>query len=154
MKEYRVKLAYLRISSRKVRLVADLVRGMSAEAARSALYFSTKRASSPISKLLDSAVANAKTQGASVEKLVIKEIRVDDGPILKRFRPMSRGRAFPIEKRTSHISIILFEKEEKVSSKEEPKKEAKKKPVVKKSVSTKLKARASGGAPQKAGANS
>jgi len=140
MKEYRVKLAYLRVSSRKVRLVADLVRGMNAEAARSALYFSTKRASSPIAKLLDSAVANAKTQGAAVEKLVIKEIRVDDGPILKRFRPMSRGRAFPIEKRTSHISIILFEKEEKAAPKEEAKKVTKK-PVVKKSTATKLKAK-------------
>jgi len=132
MKEYRVKLAYLRVSSRKVRLVADLVRGMNAEAARSALHFSTKRASSPIAKLLDSAVANAKTQGAAVEKLVIKEIRVDDGPILKRFRPMSRGRAFPIEKRTSHISIVLFEKEEKAAPKEKEEGEKKvKKPATK-----------------------
>lgn len=140
MKEYRVKLAYLRVSARKVRLVADLVRGMNALSAQTTLHFSTKRASSPVAKLLDSALANAKAQGASVEGLVIKEIRVDEGPILKRFRPMSRGRAFPIEKRTSHISITLLEKEGKKEAPKEKEDAPAKKPAVKKSA-TKLKAK-------------
>jgi len=134
MKEYRVKLAHLRISARKVRLVADLVRGMDAVAASAALRFSTKRGASPISKLLDSALANAKMQDGAVEGLVIREIRVDDGAILKRSRPMSRGRAFPIEKRTSHISIVLSQKEEKKVKKEAatPEKNEKKPVAVKK----------------------
>lgn len=141
MKEYSAKLNHLRISARKVRLVADLVRGMDAVAASSALHFSTKRGASPIAKLLDSALANVRTQGGSVEGMVIREIRVDDGAILKRFRPMSRGRAFPIEKRTSHISITLAQKEQKAKKEKSAPATDAKKPAVKKAATTKLKAK-------------
>lgn len=134
--EYRAKLSYLRISARKTRLVADLVRGMDAERAMQVLTYSTKRASSPVQKLLESALANAKAQDgqATPDKLVLKEIRVDEGPILKRYRARSRGRAFPIEKRTSHISLVLTVKE---GSKEVEKEAPAKKPVAKKPASAK-----------------
>lgn len=98
-----------RQSPRKVRLVADLIRGKKIPEAQKTLRFLTKRASRPLAKLLSSAVANARhNRGVADEKdLFIKEIRVDDGSTLKRFMPRAMGRATPIHKRTSHISIVL-----------------------------------------------
>jgi len=105
------KLNRFRISPRKARLVADLVRGMDVEQARVQLGFFNKRASGPILKLLNSAVSNAKNNFSKTgEKLYIKKIFVDQGPTYKRYRPRARGMVSPINKRTSHITIIVDEK--------------------------------------------
>jgi len=115
----KAKLNYLRISPRKVRLVADLVRGRSVEEARSVLHFTVKKPADPLLKLLNSAVANAENNfGMDSKELYIAEIKVDGGPVLKRFMPRARGSVFPIMKRTSHISLLLREKgEEEVERK-------------------------------------
>jgi large subunit ribosomal protein L22 len=101
------KLKYLRMSPRKVRLVSDAVRGRSVESAKRYLDFSTKRAGGPIAKLLDSAVANAKNNFSKEGGLFIKRILVDQGPTYKRFRPRARGMVSPINKKTSHVTIVL-----------------------------------------------
>lgn len=90
--------------------MADLIRGKSVEDALVTLTFAGKRAALPIQKLLASAAANAKNSSLPLENLVVKEIRVDGGPVLYRHRPRSRGMANPIRKRTSHINIVLAEK--------------------------------------------
>ncbi len=101
------KLSDYRQAPRKVRLVADLVRGKSVENALLELNFRAKRAAPVFAKLIQSAVANAKAQGIDVATLIVKEIRVDKGAILKRNRPRAQGRAFPIHKHTSHIMLTL-----------------------------------------------
>jgi len=113
--EIKAKLRHLRISPRKVRLIADLIRGMDAGQAQTQLRLLTKRSASPVLKLLNSAIANAKNNFGITDEnnLFIKEIRVDQGPALKRWRARAMGRAGAIRKRTSHISLIL---EEKVAS--------------------------------------
>ncbi|KKP98735.1 MAG: 50S ribosomal protein L22 [Parcubacteria group bacterium GW2011_GWC1_38_17] len=112
------KLNNLRISPRKVRLVADLIRGMNIIQAQKQLNFLSKRSAEPILKLLNSAVANAKNNvKMDSDKLIISEIFVDGGPVLKRSMPRAFGRAFAIRKRTSHITIILKEKEQKAGEK-------------------------------------
>ena len=107
----RAQLSTYRQSPRKTRVVADLIRGKSIAEALEILDFATKRAASPLSKLLRSAVANAKAQGMNESKLVVSEVRVDAGPTFKRIRPASRGSAHPIKKRTSHVVLTLTEKE-------------------------------------------
>jgi large subunit ribosomal protein L22 len=102
-------LSNYRQSPRKVRVVANLVRGQKVDDAMNTLAFVAKRSAEPLQKLLASAVANARSQSISVENLVVKEIRVDGGKILYRRQPMSRGRAFVIRKRTSHVDIVLEE---------------------------------------------
>jgi len=105
------KLRHLRQSPRKVRLVADMIRGLDVLAANDQLKFVDKRATKPILKLINSAIANAEhNDKLTKENLFIKEIRVDEGPTLKRWRPRAFGRAGAIRKRTSHISLILAEK--------------------------------------------
>lgn len=102
------KLRHLRIAPRKVRLVADLIRGKNVEEALSILQFTNKRSSVPLAKLVQSAVANAdQKEGVDIDRLYISKICVDGGPTIKRFRPRAMGRATPILKRTSHISIAL-----------------------------------------------
>lgn len=102
---------YLRMSPRKVRLVIDVIRGMGAVQAKQQLRFMKKAAAKPVLKLLDSAVANAKNNfHLAPETLVVKSITADGGPVLKRFTPKAFGRAAPIRKRTSHVSIVLEEK--------------------------------------------
>ena len=101
------KLSDYRQAPRKVRLVADLVRGKTVENALLELNFRAKRAAPVFAKLIQSAVANAKAQGIDVATLIVKEIRVDKGAILKRNRPRAQGRAFPIHKHTSHIMLTL-----------------------------------------------
>jgi large subunit ribosomal protein L22 len=97
-----------RQSPRKVRLVADLIKGKKVTDARNALLLLVKRASSPMLKLLDSAIANAKNNnGLDVENLVVKELRVDGGAVLHRRMPRARGMAFAIKKRTSHVLLGL-----------------------------------------------
>jgi len=101
-----------RQSPRKVRLLADLVRGKKVEQAMNLLTVTDKKAADVVNKLIKSAADNAKTN-FNIEKdtLVIKEITVNQGATLKRRRPRARGSAFPINKRTSHISVTLESKE-------------------------------------------
>ncbi|WP_296385660.1 50S ribosomal protein L22 [Winogradskyella sp.] len=98
-------------SPRKMRLVADLVRGKKAETALQILRFSPKEASRRLEKLVMSAIANwqAKNEDADVEeaKLFIKEIRVDGGSMLKRLRPAPQGRAHRIRKRSNHVTVVV-----------------------------------------------
>ncbi len=111
--DIRAKLSYLRMSPRKVRLVADLIRGKSVEEAQNLLRFSPKAAARPMLKLLNSAVANAKEAEGYIDEanLYVDKVLVDGGPILYRFRARAMGRAARIRKRTSHITIVLKEKE-------------------------------------------
>lgn len=107
------KLNYLRIAPRKVRLVADLLSGLSANEAEAQLLLLRKRAVPPILKLLRSAVANAKNnRKLDAEKLYIESVRVDQGPMLKRYLPRARGSASPIQKKMSHVTLVLTEKTE------------------------------------------
>lgn len=97
-----------RISPRKVRVVADMIRGKEVNQARLILSAAMKKAKSPLMDLLDSAIANAKNNfQIGNENLFVKEIRVDQGFVLKRIMPVSRGMAHGIKKRTSHVQLVL-----------------------------------------------
>lgn len=99
---------YVRISPRKARYAADLIRGLSVDAATVQLQYSKLRGGRLLQKTLDSAVANAETQlDARRESLKVFEVRVDPGPILRRAKPRSRGSSVPVNKRTSHFTIVL-----------------------------------------------
>lgn len=99
---------YVRISPRKARLAAGLIRGMSVIDASTQLTFSNLKAGRLLKKTLDSAVANAETQmEARRENLVVHEVRIDAGPTLKRAKPKNKGGRHPIMKRTSHFTIIV-----------------------------------------------
>ena len=120
----KASLNNIRIAPRKVRLVADLIRGASFGEAERQLIFSDKKSALPMLKLLKSAKANAKINFniQDAGSLRVKEIRVDEGPhSLKRFFPRAMGRAYPIIKRMSHINLILEAKEVKVSKKNKDK---------------------------------
>lgn len=99
-----------RQSPRKVRLIADLVRGKKAADALTTLQFVDKRAAGPFAKVIESAVANAKNAGKDTDKLVIKTVTVDKAPTMRRMRPRARGSASRINKRNSHIRVELAEK--------------------------------------------
>lgn len=104
------KLRYLRIAPRKVRLVADLIRGKSVKEAETLLKFTIKRANQPLLKLIKSAVANAKNNLQLEESnLYISKILVDEGPKFKRYMPRARGQAYEIQKKTSHVTLWLDE---------------------------------------------
>lgn len=108
--EVKAKAKHIRISPRKVRLVVDVVRGKNVGNALNQLKFTNKKAAGPIQKLIDSAIANAVNDfELAKDNLFIKEIRVDEGATMKRWMPRARGRATPIRKRTSHISLVLGE---------------------------------------------
>ena len=94
-------------SPRKVRLVADLIRGKSVVRARAALRFLPKKSTLAIVKLIDSAVANARGTGTSEDRLFVRTITVDKGAVMRRFRPMARGRAAGYDKTLSTISLEL-----------------------------------------------
>ena len=99
---------FVRVAPRKARLVADQVRGLPLEDARALLRFSTRGAAQDIRKLIESAAANAETNHDLVDDdLLIKDIHVDEGPTLRRYRPRALGRATRINKRTSHIVVAL-----------------------------------------------
>ncbi len=99
---------FVRVAPRKARLVADQVRGLPLEDALPLLRFSTRSAAQDIRKLLESAAANAETNHDLVaDDLLIKDIHVDEGPTLRRYRPRALGRATRINKRTSHIAVAL-----------------------------------------------
>ena len=105
-------LRYVRISPRKVQIVCDLIRGKNAGTAVAILMQTNKAAAEPLLKLLTSAMANAENNyNMDKNNLVVSECFVCPGPILKRIRPRAQGRAFRIEKRTSHITLVLKEKE-------------------------------------------
>ena len=104
------KLNYLRIAPRKVRLIASLLRGLTVNEAEAQLLFGKKRANEPLIKLLRSALANAKNRGYNdLDRLYISDIKVDNGPMLKRLMPRAQGRATSIQKKTSHIYLELKE---------------------------------------------
>jgi ribosomal protein L22 len=104
----RAKARFVRAAPRKVRVVADQVRGLPVVEARSLLQFSDRGPARDVAKLIDSAAANAENNHDLVaDDLRIAEINVDEGPILKRWRARARGRATRIEKKTSHVSVAL-----------------------------------------------
>jgi len=118
------KLKYLRIAPRKVRLVADLIQNKPVSQAKAILNFQVKKAVKPLLKLLNSAIVNAKNNFQLGEtQLYISKITVDEGPKLKRWRARARGQAAEIQKKTSHINLVLDEIKEKI---EKPKKLEKK----------------------------
>ena len=101
---------YIRMSPRKIRLVADLIKGLTTEKAKVQLEFSKKDAGKTLLKLLNSAVSNAVNNfGADKGNLKVKEVTVDGGPALKRWMPRAHGRATPIRKMTSHVKLTLEE---------------------------------------------
>lgn len=109
--EIRARLRFVRLSPRKARLVADLIRGKGSEEALNILSFTKKAAAQVILKLLKSAIANAtQKKTTDIDRLYIKKITVDQGPTWKRYTPRAMGRATMIRKRTSHITIVLDER--------------------------------------------
>ncbi|MFY9139666.1 MAG: 50S ribosomal protein L22 [Thermacetogeniaceae bacterium] len=113
MVEARAVARYIWISPRKVRLVADLVRGKSVEDALAILKYLPKRAAVPVAKVIKSAAANAENNyNLDRDELYIRRIFVDEGPIIKRYRPRARGRADLKRRRTSHITVIVAERKE------------------------------------------
>ena len=103
---------YLRISPRKVKIVADLIRGKSLEQATAILLTTPKAASEPLLKLLKSACANAENNfSMDPDKLVVTQVFATPGPILKRMMPRAQGRAYRINKRTSHVTLAVAERD-------------------------------------------
>jgi len=102
---------YIRMSPQKIRLVADLIRGKKVQEARNTLLYTRKYAAGAIANVLKSAVANA-AQNPNIDEniLYVKEIFVDQGPALKRWRAATQGKAAPIRKKSSHITVILDER--------------------------------------------
>ena len=106
------KLSYARVPVQKACFVLDAIRGKDVETALGILNYNPRNASTVIKKLLESAIANAENNnGMNKEDLYIAECYASDGPIMKRIRPRSHGRAFHVFKRTSHITLVLKEKE-------------------------------------------
>ena len=105
------KLSYARISVQKACYVLDAIRGKDAQTALGILTYNPRYASSILKKLLESAIANAENNhGMSAENLVVAKCYANKGPTMKRIKPRAQGRAYRIEKRTSHITIVLDEK--------------------------------------------
>ena len=98
---------YARIAPRKARLVADMIRGKRIDEAMTSLDFSKQRAAWYFRAVLKSAIANAEEAEADVHNLYVSESRVDQGPVIKRWRPKDRGRAHPIKKHTSHLHVTV-----------------------------------------------
>ena len=112
VKEAKATLKFARISSRKVKIVADLIRGKDVDEALAIMKFTPKASSEVLEKLLKSAIANAENNHEMKhENLYVAEIYANQGPTLKRIRPAAKGSAVRIRKRTSHITIVLKEKE-------------------------------------------
>jgi len=108
---------YIHMSPRKVRLVIDVIRGLGVAEARSQLHVMKKAAAEPVSKLLESAIANAVHNfNLNADELYVKRIMADGGPVLGRWRARAFGRAAPIRKRTSHISITLETRAQKTGN--------------------------------------
>ncbi|WAL41502.1 50S ribosomal protein L22 [Brevibacterium sp. BRM-1] len=122
--EAKAKVRYLRVTPQKARRVVDLIRGQQATEALAVLKFAEQAASEPVYKLVASGIANARVQADKFgeafneDDLVISEAYVDEGPTMKRFRPRAQGRAYRINKRTSHITLVLSSEEAGASRKE------------------------------------
>ena len=113
MQQAKATARTVRIAPRKVRLVIDLIRGKKIGEAVSILRLTPKAASPVVEKVLNSAIANAEhNYEMDVENLIVSEVYVDEGPTMKRFRPRAQGRASAINKRTSHITVVVSEKKE------------------------------------------
>lgn len=111
--EARAIARYVRIAPRKVRLVVDQIRGKNIAEARTILAFSERSAAETVAKVLNSAVANAENNyGMRADNLIVKATYVDEGPTLKRIRPRAKGSASRINKRTSHITVIVAPRKE------------------------------------------
>lgn len=109
--EVKASLVYARVGEQKARLVADLVRGKDVSEAIKTLTFLNKKSATMIKKIIESAVANADYKKTiDLDKLYVKTIYVDQGPVLKRFRPRAQGRATGVRKRMSHINVVLDER--------------------------------------------
>ena len=116
--EIKSKARNIRMSPRKIRLVVDLIRGMDVQKAQEQLGFMKKHAAKPVLKLLNSAMANAEHNfQLKKEDLYVKYVVADGGPVLKRWRPRAFGRAAGIRKRSTHISMILEEKDQQILEK-------------------------------------
>jgi large subunit ribosomal protein L22 len=108
---------FVRVTPRKARRVVDLIRGMPADQAQATLTFAPQSASEPIGKVLASAIANAgHNSHVDARSLVVSRAWVDEGPTLKRFRPRAQGRGYRINKRTSHITVIVSDEGVSTSS--------------------------------------
>ena len=111
--EIRAVAKYIRTSPRKIRLVADLIRGKAVNEARVILQFTPKRAAITLQKVLESAIANAENnEDLEAENLTVHKVFVDEGPTMKRWTPRARGRASAIKKRTSHVTVVVKPREE------------------------------------------
>jgi large subunit ribosomal protein L22 len=109
--EAKAKARFVRVTPRKARRVVDLIRGMPADQAQATLAFAPQSASDPIGKVLASAIANAgHISHVDASSLVVSRAWVDQGPTLKRFRPRAQGRGYRINKRTSHITVIVSDR--------------------------------------------
>lgn len=111
MTEVKAKLRYFRMSPRKVRLVAKIIKGLDVLRAEKELLFRNKKAAKALLKLLKSAISNALAKGLAKEKLFVKNVIVNKGPVLKRYYPKAQGRVGLINRQTSHLEIILETKE-------------------------------------------
>ena len=109
--EATAKVTFVRIAPRKVQIVLDLIRNQDAEKAMAILKYTPKAASEVVAKLLKSAIANAENKNMDTSKLYVAECYACQGPTLKRIRPRAQGRAFRINKKTSHITLVLKEME-------------------------------------------
>ena len=110
--EARAIVRNVRMTPRKIKLICDLIRGKDAGEAMAIIMNTPKAACEPMEKLLKSAVANAENNhGMNTDKLFVKEVHVGPGPVMKRVMPRAQGRAFRILKRTSHMTVVLKEKE-------------------------------------------
>lgn len=105
----RAQLRGLRMSARKVRVIADLIRNKPVEEALTVLAFQQRAAAPALKKVLDSAIANADQRGMDLDRLVVSDVQIDKGPNLRRFMPRAHGRAYRIRKQTSHIRVALSE---------------------------------------------
>jgi len=112
--EARAIAKYIRIAPRKVRLLADMIRGKGVDEAINLLHFTPKHGSVPVEKVLRSAIANAmnKEEGSKLdpEDLFVSEIQVNEGPTMRRYKPGAMGRASTIRKRSSHIIVVVADK--------------------------------------------
>jgi large subunit ribosomal protein L22 len=115
---YKAEARYIRVSPQKARLVVDLIRGLNAGAALNTLRAANKRIAPTVEKVLQSAIANAtnRDEEIDVDKLVVSEAYVNEGPRMKRVRPAPMGRAYRYQRRLAHIVIKVSEKEQKPQS--------------------------------------
>ncbi len=125
--EAKAQARYIRVTPRKARRVVDLIRGRQATEAMAVLQFAPQAAGEPVRKVVQSAIANARVKADQAAEpfderlLVVQAAYVDEGPTMKRFRPRAQGRAYRINKRTSHITVVVAPREEPVKTPAQPK---------------------------------